>query len=267
MASAFFKDSPELGSAPLAPSRPIPIPRDGQPSRIALASTYNRLGGLIESVAAASGVEPPAVLAVWQVESGGGPHQPGAAWLRLECHLLYRGWGQDHPDEYGRHFRHGGFQGQPGKAWENHLFRTKVQARFEPVHAGQRSEYRALALARSLAGAETALAAASIGGPQILMSAYAWLGYDSPLSMYEAFQAGERAHVLGFFDFCATKPAPNPGHLLRYLALRRWHDFAAYYNGPGKAAGYARLLRIHYQMAREVLTSSSPPDPLLHRLG
>jgi hypothetical protein len=203
-------------------------------------------------VASDAAIEVPAALAVWQVESGGRRHVPNRAVIRFENHLLYRRWGKHHQEAYDRHFRHGGHRGRPGRPWENHEFRERDAEPFRSVHLDQESEYRALALARRLAGEATALLSISIGGPQILVANYRLIGYSSPREMYDAFQSGERAQVLGFFDFCRHRPAPQPGDLLAYLRDRRWAEFARYYNGPGQVERYSGRIRNAYEHARQL---------------
>jgi hypothetical protein len=67
-AKTYFKDSPRLKSVPLAPT--IPIAVDRQPrSRRTLANIYNRLGGLMRSVAIEARIEVQAALGVWYVKS------------------------------------------------------------------------------------------------------------------------------------------------------------------------------------------------------
>jgi hypothetical protein len=250
-AGAYFKDDPLLARAALAPRTPIAIDRQWPAVRRALATAYNRLGGLIGALAGQTGIEVPAVLAIWQIESGGRQHMPGRAIIRFENHLFYRNWGQSNQALYNQHFRHGGYAGQPGRSWQGHEFRAS--AGFQPVHSGQQAtEYRALELASRLAGQDLALRSISIGGPQILVSHYQLIGYASPRAMHDAFQADERAHVLGFFDFCRHTRAPSRGDLLRYLRERRWQDFARYYNGPGQVAAYGGHIQQAYGQATQL---------------
>jgi hypothetical protein len=248
----YFKDDPALAQARLAPNNPIAVDRHWPATRRALAGTYNRLGGLIGALARQTGIEMPAVLAIWQIESGGRQHTPGRAIIRFENHLFFRRWGQANQGLYDQHFRHGGRAGQPDKPWRGHQFRESPSATFEPVHSGQSTEYRVLEFASRLGGQDMALLSISIGGPQIVISNHRLIGYTSPRAMHDAFQADERAHVLGFFDFCRHKAAPNRGDLLRYLSARRWPDFAHYYNGSGQVAAYAGRIEQAYNQARQL---------------
>jgi len=239
----FFKDSRPLNSAPLKPGTPIAINHKWPVIRRDLASTYNRLGGLMQALARMVGIDVPSVLAVWQIESGGRTHTVGRAVIRFENHLFYHHWGRHNEDEYNHHFRHGGHNGQPGKSWQQHQFRESVNEPFQNVHTSQAREYQVLNFAMQLAGENPALQSISIGGPQILVSNYRIIGYTSSRQMFDAFQASERAHVLGFFDFC------QHNHLLPYLRTQQWVNFAKHYNGPGQAKHYATLLAGAYQQA------------------
>ncbi len=256
MGTTYLRDAAHLQQMPLSPANSLPIDPTWPVIQRQLASTRNRLGGLMQSLAAEVQVELPAVLAVWQVESGGRAHTPGAAVIRFENHLFYKLWGQANQQLYGQLFRHGGFAGQPGKSWEGHQFRERPGTAFEQLHGSQEREYRALALALRLAGDDLALRAISVGGPQIVGSNYRMIGYPTPRAMYDAFQLDERYHVLGFFDFCRAKLAPHPGDLIAALRERRWADFAHYYNGPGQVAVYGARLREAYSAAALL-----PPPP------
>jgi len=249
MAATYLKDSARLQQVPLAPATLMTIDPTWPDMRRQLAATSNRLGGLIQAITGEVQVELPAVLAVWQVESSGRAHTPGAAVIRFENHLFFQIWGQANQQVYAQYFRHGGFQGQPGNSWENHQFREQPDAAFQALHGSQEREYRALALGRRLAGDNLAMCVISIGGPQILGSNYRMIGYSTPPAMYNAFQADERYHVLGFFDFCRNKSAPNAGDLILSLRERRWADFAHYYNGAGQIAVYSAKLQDAYNAA------------------
>jgi hypothetical protein len=251
--ATYFKNSPNLQRVPLQPARPISIDRQWPSARRMIASTYNRLGGLMQAVASEAGSEVAAVLAVWHVESGGRTHTVNRAIIRFENHLLYRRWGARNESTYRQYFRHGGHAGEPGKSWENHKFRENAAEPFRAFHGSQDLEYRVLAVARRLAGEEAALQCISIGGPQIVVSNYRLIGYSTPGEMYRAFQAGERAHVLGFFDFCRHKSAPRAGALLLYLQNRQWDNFARYYNGPGQVSTYGGRIQNAYEHAQQLL--------------
>ncbi len=249
----FLKDVRELQTVALAPASSIGIDRKWPVARRAVVETYNRVGGLMNALATRLGVELAAVLAVWRVESGGRSHTPGKAIIRFENHLLYKLWGEKDQAVYDNHFRHGGRVGQAGKSWEGHQFRASAAEQFAPVHTGkQGDEYRALELATRLAGENVAQQCISIGGPQILILNHRRLGYVTPRQMYDAFQASERWHVIGFFDFCRTTKAPAAGQMIDHLRDRNWEKFAYYYNGKGQVAKYSRYLADAHQAAQAV---------------
>lgn len=244
----FFKDDPTLKSTKLEPSTPVPQPGGGVGAGI--AKTYNRVGNLISKTAkAAGGVETAAALAIWYVESGGADFTQGRAILRFENHRFFKNWGGSNGKTYDQHFQHGGRAGVAGKPWENHKWRDDPSQPFEGFHGNQQKEYWTLVFAVALGGQEPAYRAASIGGPQIMMDEFAKLGYANAIDMYAAFQASERWHVLGFFDFCASKPAPGQGDLLTYMRLKDWRKVAHYYNGAGQVDEYALRFERAYNAA------------------
>jgi len=245
-AGIYYKDSPRLAGVPLAPKTPIVVPA-AEPERT-LIRIFNRLGGLMEELADESGIDVSAILAVWKVESGGREHVPQRAVIRFENHKLFSYWGQYQEDLYDRHFRHGGRRGVGGKAWENHSFREDPDKSFQPCHLNQGVEYQVLKLAATLAGEDVAYRCISIGGPQILGSNYRILGYSSPEAMYEAFQQDERAHVLGFFDFCQANK------LVRFLRSQDWWNFAKGYNGAGQVEKYGSWIEAAFSAGEEILT-------------
>ena len=266
----YFSRQPELLSAPLEPSHPISIEASWPQERRELARTYNRLGGLLAPLAARARLEVPAILAVWQVESGGGAHVAGRAIIRFENHLLWRSWGQHDPERFDAHFQ---FGGRPPMTDPNrcdapfrcHRYRPAATSTdsapqwrpVHPAHGGPDDEYAALQLAQGLAGDEPALTSISIGGPQILVANYARLGYDSAREMYEAFQASETAHLLGFADFCEHDSAH--GDTLQRLRDHDWSGFARRYNGSGQVARYATRLQAAYEEASQLFRVERTP--------
>lgn len=247
----FLKDLAELQTVSLTPAIPIMKSSGWSATRKTLTDIYNRLGGLMGAVAAKTQVETASVLAVWKVESGPYPHVVGKAIIRFENHLFHRLWGALNDATYAQYFRHGTYRGQAGKSWENHQYRDDPSQPFREFHGNQEAEYHVLQLAVRLAGEAIALQCISIGGPQILVSNYALIGYRSPRDMFDAFQASERYHVLGFFDFCQQKEKATGG-LLQYLRARDFHSFARYYNGPGQVDYYGGKIREAYEEALQL---------------
>ncbi|MBX7080022.1 MAG: N-acetylmuramidase domain-containing protein [Nannocystaceae bacterium] len=257
----YFKDDPRLASVPLAPASTIAIDPAWSDTKRAVAKTFNRLGGLMSAITDQTGVPLAAVLAVWKVESAGAAHEPGKAIIRFENHLLYHRWGEDHLALYDQHFQHGGHGGVAGSSWKNHRFRADANGAWHGFHGDQSAEYEVLTFARQLCGDAAALACISIGGPQILVSNRRLIGYESEVAMYDAFQADERAHVLGFFDYCqyATGYLHRRRELIRDLRALRWEDFARGYNGSGQVAAYADKLSETYDAAASLQLPSPSP--------
>jgi hypothetical protein len=245
----FFQRDSQLSSVPLEPSVSVgTLPRSTELEHAATC-VFNRLGGLMGLVASDLGLEVSAVIAVWVAEGGNRLFVPKRAAIRFEVHQLFDGWGKRNRQLFDTHFRFGGHSLQPGHPWENQEFRTENPGPFTSVHHNQNSEYAALTLAQILSGDELALASCSIGGCQLMMNAYALLGFDSARQMYEAFQESERAHVLGFFDFCKNKPAPRIGDLINCLRIKDWTNFAKNYNCAEMAPIYAPRLENAYRAA------------------
>ncbi len=270
----YFKDDPKLAAVALAPPQPLAIDDAWPSGKAAIARAFNRLGGLMYAIHEQTGIPIPAVLAVWKVESGGAAHTSGKAIIRFENHLLYNRWGREHVAAYDASFQHGGHAGVGGSSWKNHRFRADPSAAWQTFHGEQSREYEVLAFARQLVGDADALSCISIGGPQILISNRRLIGYESERAMYDAFQADERAHVLGFFDYCqyATGYIHRRRELLRDLRALRWVEFARGYNGGGQAEAYGDALASAYATAASLPlpppsahaapAESPPPTPL-----
>lgn len=237
---SYFKDSELLAKVPLAPEILLRIDASWPKLRRSLARTYARLGRLMSVLAKRAKIDRAAVLAVWQIESGGRRHTPGRAVIRFENHHFYQAWGKKKERLYNRHFRHGGHNGVSGSPWTQHKYRKWRSGGFRKFHGRQDLEYGVLELAIGLAGESTALKCISIGGPQILISNRRRIGYRTPKDMYTAFQRDERSHVLGFFDFCQHDG--ENGNLLGRLRAKDWTGFASAYNGTGQAERYGKLI-------------------------
>ncbi len=253
-ASMFYSQMPELQTAAAAPAKLLTINPASSPSQRALAATYNRLGGLLQQLANIVKVPVAPVLAVWYVESSGVALVPNQAVIRFEVGRLLSAWGKANPASFDAHFQCGGHNGIAGKSWQNNAFSAGGDGSFAPAHQNQGSEYAVLKLAGQLAGQETAVRCISIGGCQIMVSNFPMLGYASATDMYNAFQASENAHVLGFFDFCARQT----GGLFGFLQKQPpdFSSFASGYNGSGQVAVYAGKLQSASGDANIVLAAS-----------
>ena len=240
---SFYKDNPKAQSVSLVPDM-VYTGMPGAGTRLgALARTYNRLGGLIDTLADITGIDAKAVLAVWYVESAGRKHPPGRPILRFENHQFYKRWGKAHKVRFDRHFQFGGRKGIPGKSWKNHKFRKTAGASWKKFHGNQTKEYNVFAFASDLASLNHACLACSFGGPQVMGFNHDQLGYGDAASLYKAFALSERWHVCGFFDFCKT------GKLIKFLKARRWRRFAKGYNGDGAADVYGAKIKRAFKTA------------------
>jgi len=248
----FLKDDSDLMAAPLSGKPVVHAPERGGAIEAAVAAIYERLGGLLDALAAKTGVDAATIVGIWLVESSGRPFVTRHASIRFEVHHFFESWGKRNRQEFDTHFRFGSHNLQAGRPWENHEFRAEDAGVFSAVHHNQNSEYAALTLAQVLSGDEIALSCASIGGAQILIGSHSWLGYETARQMYDSFQESERAHVIGFFDFCRAKPAPRVGDLIGYIHAGDWANFAKFYNGPDRIQEYARKLE-GYRDAAAVL--------------
>jgi hypothetical protein len=226
----FYKDNPALAAAPVPPRHRVATLPPSATVLGKMARTFNSVGGLVETLAATTGIDPVAVLAVWYVESGGRPFAQGNPVLRFENHKFWRYWGSANPARFDRHFRFGG-HGSPGSSSKNHLFSNPAGSPWRAFHGVQTSEYEVFDFATSLAGRESACLSASFGGPQIMGFNHAACGYESAEQLFDAFAADSRWQVLGFFDFCQTNG------LIHDIRDREWVEFGQRYNGDGATYG------------------------------
>jgi hypothetical protein len=231
----------------LPPAKLITVDPKWESEKKKIASAYNRIGGLIQVLAVKTDITAAGALAVWYVESGGKEHTPQKAIIRFENHHFYRYWGKANETEYCKYFQHGGHNGVSGASDKNHKYREKEIDEFENFHGNQDKEYAVLKFAKGLSTEETALKCISIGGCQILVSNHAIIGYKAVKSMYDKFQAEERCHVLGFFDFCKYNK------LLKPLKNCQWETFAAGYNGNKNKGIYGNLIKKAFAAAQSVI--------------
>ncbi len=229
---AFFKDKPALIAAALAPAKSYTSPLPAANSVLGrLARTYNALGGLIDTLADQTGIDPVAVLAVWYVESGGRSFTPGKPIIRFENHKFFQFWGHDHAAEFDQHFQFGGHAGISGTSSKNHKFRAADAGPFATFHGDQGKEYEVMEFAAKIANREEACLSMSVGGPQIMGFNHAVCGYPSATALFDAFANDQRWHVLGFFDFVQSNG------LLDNIQKQQWVKFGDRYNGDGATYG------------------------------
>lgn len=234
---AFFKDDAALKVATLAPVKPITALPPPATALGKIARVYNDVGGLIDKLAAATGIEPMAVLAVWYVESGARAFTPGKPVLRFEVHKFWKFWGKANVAKFDQHFRFGG-HGSSGSSAQNHLFRNPVTTDWRPFHGTQPGEYEVFDFATALASKEAACLSSSFGGPQIMGFNCAACGYADATALFTTFAADVRWQVLGFFDFVRMNG------LIHDIADKSWVEFGSSYNGDGPT--YGPLLKAAY---------------------
>jgi hypothetical protein len=218
-------------NVPLAPAQRLtPGPQASATDRL-VASTWNKYGGLLASLAAVLGIDPAAAVAVLAVEAGGRCFAAdGRMIIRFENHLFHDQWGKKNPETFRKHFSF-----QADKRWTEHRWRPAANQPWREFHGSQDGEWQAFSFARSLDDTAAKLSI-SMGGPQIVGFNYATLGFESVHQMYDAFSAGERQQIIGFFDFVQGTGTTSR----RVLALQQkdFTTFASLYNGPGQAAKY-----------------------------
>jgi hypothetical protein len=240
-----FHEDHRFRALPLPPAPELPIP-DEKPLR-GVAATWNRFGGLLRALADELAIDVSAAVAVLQVESAGrGFLDDGRMVIRFEPHVFLRHVDDDRETLVRKRFR---FDAQ--EPWKRHAYRTGNS--WVPMHvtklslaANQDREWEALDIARDI-DPLAALKAISMGAPQIMGFNHARIGYDGVEDMFRTFQADERFHVLGLFDFVRGPGAVSEG--LVALQRRRWEDFASVYNGPGQASVYGARIATHVELA------------------
>jgi hypothetical protein len=216
--------------APGAERRITLGPQAGATDRL-VASTWNKYGGLLASLAAVLGIDPAAAVAVLAVEAGGRCFAAdGRLIIRFENHLFHDQWGKRNPETFRKHFSF-----NADKRWTEHRWRPAANQPWREFHGSQDGEWQVFTFARTLDDTAAKLSI-SMGGPQIVGFNYATLGFESVHQMYDAFSAGERQQIIGFFDF-----VQGPGSTSRRVLALQQQDFttfASLYNGPGQAAKY-----------------------------
>lgn len=251
---AFIKDDPRFQNVGLAPSVPVAIESGWSSSKKLTASTYNRLGGLLKAISDALGLEVAAAIAVWRVESGGKAHTPNQAIIRFENHHFWNFWGKNNAAQFDKSFTFGGHGTTTGKSYQGHKVSKDGGTTWSDFHGDQTKEYDVLNYASTF-DKEAARKSISIGGCQIMISNHAICGYKTASEMYDAFQASEKSHVLGFFDFCKFCSGWHSGNdtMFNFAKAKDWVSFASKYNGPSNKDTYGALIETAYNEAKDVL--------------
>ena len=252
-----LRPRPDAGApdpGPLAPpeGQAIKLAANATSAERQAATIWNKYGGLLAELAAKLRVDPGAAVAVLAIESGGrGFAADGRMIIRFENHLFFRQWGKNNAEVFHRHFSF-----NPEKNWLDHRWRQFTNRPFAEFHGTQDGEWQAFSFARALDpqgafGSDTAAKLSiSMGGPQIVGFNYPTLGYESVHQMFDAFSAGERQQIIGFFDF--VQGASRDSRRVLALQAGDFTTFASLYNGPGQAAKYGSLMHSVFDTFRRL---------------
>ncbi|MBL8056922.1 MAG: DUF3380 domain-containing protein [Anaerolineales bacterium] len=243
----------DLGHVPLEPPAGQLLrvnPKDPLLNRLA-ASIWNRFGGLLTALSGELKIEPAVAVAVFAVESGGQGFDPATKRLiiRFENQIFHDQWGRHQPERFQQHFAFNSAQ-----RWLDHKWRPTPGEPWRPAdlpnfHGSQAREWEVFTFARSLDDTAAKMSI-SLGAPQIMGFNYASCGYESVHEMFDAFSSGERAQIVGFFDF-VQGPGSNSRSVLA-LQAQDFNAFAARYNGPGQAAKYGSLIRTAFEAFQQM---------------
>ena len=247
LAAELDEPADSLDRVPLAAPRPLRAGDDGR--EIAVASTWNRYGGLLDKLCGERDIDPGCAVAVLCVESAGRGFDAANRQrmvLRFENHKFWKYWGRDNAAQFQRHFRFGieDESGRLRQTWKRHEWRERTNGRWRKFHGDQAEEWKVLGFARSLDDS-AALMSISMGAPQIMGFHYKTLGFDTVQDMFEQFSGDIRYHIIGLFDFFDSRMTE---------ALRRqdFETFAGYYNGSGQKQRYGRLIDDHFHAWRRL---------------
>lgn len=243
--SGYLRDDAGLGAVALAPAaRKRPAAGSGD-AGAAAARIWNAYGGLLEAVAGRLAIDPDTGVAVMSVESGGTAFVEGRMVIRFENHVFFDRWGKANPAAFAEHFRY-----SSAARWKGHEFRAAPDDAWKSFHGKQSGEWEVFEFAEGL-DRKAARMSISMGLPQVMGFNFAALGFRSADEMFDAFAdsaGGERAQVLGMFDFVRGAKATSP--MLDALRGKDWTAFARRYNGSGQAEAYGSRLKAAYLAAK-----------------
>jgi hypothetical protein len=202
----------------------------------------------IDAVATAKGIEPAALKAVIEVESGGratskvdGEDRP---LILYEYHVFYR---YPHLTDAQR--------------------RTAISKRLAsrrwgdiPYVKSQSGRYGQLERAAAI-NEQAAYAACSWGVGQVLGENAEWLGYGTPRKLAHTCMRGVDGQVEVMLSFV------KKAGLMDELHARDWRGFARRYNGPGQVDHYARLMKAAYKRHAGGNWQPSSVSPVALRVG
>ena len=163
--------------------------------------------------------------------------------IRVENHHFWKHWGKQNVQTFDTFFR----CNRQGKPWTKPEFRASAAEPWQAFQGDQEAEWMVFSQAQSL-NAQAAKLSISMGLPQIMGSNHAEIGYDSAEERFDAFTAGERAQLIGLFDFIQGPYATAPR--LSALQKKNFVAFAELYHGSGQAAKYGVLIEGYYDAFR-----------------
>jgi hypothetical protein len=193
---------------------------------------------LIGDLAEDLGVEARVLRALLRVEARGEGLQDMRPIVRLEVHHLWRAVPVELRPAVDLRYRVLGprpFEGHewrptPGNGWV---------ALHQPGQAGQRQEWAALMLARSI-HEESAIESTSWGCAQLLGRHWQALGFESASAFASAM--GQETQQL-----CAmARYLESVARIVPALQARDWRTVALHYNGSGQVGVYAQMLTEAY---------------------
>lgn len=198
----------------------------------------DRYGPLIDDLARDLGCEARALRAILRVESPGEGLMNGKPVVRLEINYFWSRARVELRPRVDEHFHVGG----PRK-WEGHVWRPVSTGPWIPMHQpghdGQKMEWEALDLARSIDD-RAAVESTSWGAGQVMGFHWQTLGYTS----WTAFAVAQQSETEQLRTM--ARYIDRVVHLQGPLARRDWLTVATLYNGTGKADEYARDLQEAY---------------------
>lgn len=210
-----------------------------------IAKTWNRVGGLLSTLASKLKIEPGLAVAVLIAEAGGQAFSAGGRMIiRFENHIFFDRWGWRHPQIFQKHFKY-----NPDRRWQAHMWRPASHQPWLNFHGRQATEWQVFEFARSLDDTAAKLAI-SMGSPQIMGFNYTLIGYESVQHMFEAFSQSESQQIVGLFNL--IKGPNTHSRMLEALQSGNLHRFAELYNGRGQAGRYADIIRNLYDTFQRV---------------
>lgn len=241
----------------LEASKLVTKPATNSPTHRLAANIWNRYGGLLEALSNVLNIEPAVAVATLGVESGGQAFGPdGKMIIRFENHVFYSQWGKSNQAKFAQHFTYNSSQSWTGHKWRPTPGQPWQPANLADFHGSQSREWEVFNFAASLNDAAAKMSI-SMGAPQIMGFNFSLIGFASVQDMFNAFSAGERDQIVGFFDFIQYV-SPNA---IKALQARDFKTFASYYNGSGQAVMYGNLIKTSYDAFNQLRADQPAPAP------